>query len=303
MSRIIEEADLLLAPLFISEHRFMSLTADFFGGPCRECVLGPALARALSCELRVFHPRYRLQLWWFKSRQMPGEQLCPGRGQLYGMSADRPGAREASARLTEQNTLDDIEWLVRPERGQLFTQILAPRSRRVSRFGIEAADNILDADSAFRICWVALSRPPRARAPDDEAERARPAYVRLGDQQNLLCPPEALFGFDLSPRSSAVARPQEPGGLEAILGTPEGMPSRGTSRIRAATCSPVPRRPGEAHPGRLPPPPRQRRLPRGKDGKDLGADVDLVGPGPAYERWKKTPEYQQWLKDTGQVKK
>ena len=41
----------------------------------------------------------------------------------------------------------------------------------------------------------------------------------------------------------------------------------------------------------------------GKDGKDLGADVDLVGPGPAYERWKKTPEYQQWLKDTGQVKK
>jgi len=41
----------------------------------------------------------------------------------------------------------------------------------------------------------------------------------------------------------------------------------------------------------------------GKDGKDLGADVDLVGPGPAYERWKKTPEYQQWLKDTGQVTK
>jgi hypothetical protein len=39
----------------------------------------------------------------------------------------------------------------------------------------------------------------------------------------------------------------------------------------------------------------------GKDGKDLGADVDLVGPGAAYERWKKTPEYQQWLKDSGQL--
>jgi formylglycine-generating enzyme required for sulfatase activity len=38
----------------------------------------------------------------------------------------------------------------------------------------------------------------------------------------------------------------------------------------------------------------------GPDGKDLGADVDLVGPGPAYERWKTTPEYQQWLKETGQ---
>ncbi|MBW3595879.1 MAG: serine/threonine-protein kinase, partial [Planctomycetes bacterium] len=33
----------------------------------------------------------------------------------------------------------------------------------------------------------------------------------------------------------------------------------------------------------------------GPDGKDLGADIDLVGPGPAYERWKKTPQYQQWL--------
>jgi hypothetical protein len=40
----------------------------------------------------------------------------------------------------------------------------------------------------------------------------------------------------------------------------------------------------------------------GPDGKDLGANVELVGPGPAYERWKKTPEYQQWLKETGQTK-
>lgn len=38
----------------------------------------------------------------------------------------------------------------------------------------------------------------------------------------------------------------------------------------------------------------------GPDGKDLGADVDLVGPGEAYERWKQTPEYQEWLEHTGQ---
>ena len=41
----------------------------------------------------------------------------------------------------------------------------------------------------------------------------------------------------------------------------------------------------------------------GDDGKDLGADVDLVGPGAAYERWKMTPAYQQWLVETGQIKK
>jgi hypothetical protein len=40
----------------------------------------------------------------------------------------------------------------------------------------------------------------------------------------------------------------------------------------------------------------------GKDGNDLGAAIEFVGPGKAYERWKKTPEHQQWLKDTRQVK-
>ena len=39
------------------------------------------------------------------------------------------------------------------------------------------------------------------------------------------------------------------------------------------------------------------------DGKDLGADVDLVGPGEAYERWKKTPEYAKWLKETEEMMK
>jgi hypothetical protein len=40
----------------------------------------------------------------------------------------------------------------------------------------------------------------------------------------------------------------------------------------------------------------------GSDGADLGADIDLVGPGPAYETWKKTPAYQEWLKETRQKK-
>ena len=38
-----------------------------------------------------------------------------------------------------------------------------------------------------------------------------------------------------------------------------------------------------------------------RGGKDLGADVDLVGPGEAYERWKKTPAYQEWRKQTEEL--
>jgi hypothetical protein len=41
----------------------------------------------------------------------------------------------------------------------------------------------------------------------------------------------------------------------------------------------------------------------GKDGRDVGPDVDLVGPGPAYERWKGTAEYRRWLEESGQAAK
>jgi len=39
----------------------------------------------------------------------------------------------------------------------------------------------------------------------------------------------------------------------------------------------------------------------GPGGSDLGVDIDQLGPGPPYERWKKTPAYQQWLKAAGQT--
>jgi hypothetical protein len=39
----------------------------------------------------------------------------------------------------------------------------------------------------------------------------------------------------------------------------------------------------------------------GERGRDLGADIDLVGPGLAYERWKTTPEYQEWSRASVQL--
>jgi len=37
----------------------------------------------------------------------------------------------------------------------------------------------------------------------------------------------------------------------------------------------------------------------GPDERDLGPDLSIVGPGAAYERWKQSPDYQQWLRDSG----
>lgn len=32
--------------------------------------------------------------------------------------------------------------------------------------------------------------------------------------------------------------------------------------------------------------------------KDVGANVDQVGPGLPYDQWRKTADYEQWLKET-----
>ena len=129
------------------------------------------------------------------------------------------------------------------------------------------------------------------------------AHARLAEHGT--CTRPAVTSFDVNGAVVPTTRPEEPRGLEAVLGTSRGrFDRRAVSAIRAATFSPS----CATAPEKLTPEdfrlrPDSAGYRAGKDGKDLGADVDLVGPGPAYERWKKTPEYQQWLKDTKQVTK
>jgi hypothetical protein len=40
---------------------------------------------------------------------------------------------------------------------------------------------------------------------------------------------------------------------------------------------------------------------RGPGRRDLGADVNDLGPGPAYDRWRKSAGYRTWQKETGQI--
>jgi hypothetical protein len=47
--------------------------------------------------------------------------------------------------------------------------------------------------------------------------------------------------------------------------------------------------------------PAEFRLEAGSPGKDLGADVDHVGPGAPYVSWTATPEYQEWCKKTQEL--
>jgi hypothetical protein len=84
-------------------------------------------------------------------------------------------------------------------------------------------------------------------------------------------------------------------------GLPEGTVINGTVQYQGGDLH----RRAEAAPGQLTPDDFRLRegsagYRAGPDGKDLGPEIDLVGPGPGYERWKQTPDYQTWLKETGQ---
>ena len=85
-------------------------------------------------------------------------------------------------------------------------------------------------------------------------------------------------------------------------GLPENAVIGGTVQYRGGD---LPRR-AEVSPEQLTP--EDFRLSEGSagyravtDGKDIGPDIDVIGPGAGYERWKKTPEYQMWLEEIGQT--
>src|SRR5262249_38764339 len=42
--------------------------------------------------------------------------------------------------------------------------------------------------------------------------------------------------------------------------------------------------------------PADFHLTKDSPGKDLGADVDRIGPGKPYDEWKKSPEHAEWQK-------
>jgi hypothetical protein len=80
---------------------------------------------------------------------------------------------------------------------------------------------------------------------------------------------------------------KKPGNLQGVIRFVGGDPSRGVLGWATADF-----RLAEGSAGKR----------KGEGNKDLGADVDRVGPGKPYDEWKKTPAYQDWLKQTEQVK-
>ncbi len=142
----------------------------------------------------------------------------------------------------------------------------------------------------------------------DEAEKWLTSHVEWREQRNLYSLSNSLLGIS-NQESGEVFQDLEArrgtnlADWDDFWGLTDTESSVGVIRfhggdLRAKACEDV----GKVTPADFRLRPDSAGYRAGKDGKDLGADVDLVGPGPAYERWKKTVEYQEWLKETGQKK-
>jgi serine/threonine protein kinase len=159
--------------------------------------------------------------------------------------------------------------------------------------GIQSSGNVYGGSN---LLWVEGIEPARTMATLPQRLAWQEA-VSLYPVQNLLC-------VDSGPPQSALLIQGEKALEEwrRLWTLPDSHVISGVPRFCGDIRSKLAAAPGEITPDDFRLGAGSLGYRAGKDGKDLGADVDLVGPGAAYERWKTLPEYQEWLKETGQQK-
>jgi hypothetical protein len=218
--------------------------------------------------------------------------------QLIGYHGEKQGEEIELTRNTLVSTSAPVELiLVKPSPEDATSQ---------SPTRVLASGNVFDAPSGLYFYFSSEeSFPARAQptSPEQVAEAAR-RLINWQDRGNLYRVGGCSVKWGAFRNQEFPARLKSPTDWSQFWEDPDASCQEGQIRyaggnLRARlTAQPDMLTPNDF---RLRPDSAGYRA--GPDGKDLGADVDLVGPGAAYERWQKTPAYQQWLKDTGQVKK
>ena len=169
---------------------------------------------------------------------------------------------------------------------------------------VEAPGNVFDTQSSVFDFEQVLDVSRATVLSADKAEAFIAHLLSWHGEQNLYTANNPLLSLGVNWKGIEPANPLK--GLEdwkTFWGSPETNSRHGLARFQGGDLLWKVRDASEQlqpRDFRLRPDSAGYRA--GPDGKDLGADVDLVGPGPAYVRWKQTPEYQQWLEETGQLK-
>jgi WD40 repeat protein len=165
---------------------------------------------------------------------------------------------------------------------------------------VEASANVISVRHSVLVCGQSPTYLAQAKdLRPDEVKALLPRLVAWRDRGNLFAPGKNFLAANLPSTVLPLQGPGSVGAWERFWGVAE-TGSREADVVRYQGGDLRAKLPGAAEQIT---PQDFRLLPgspgkgAGEAGRDLGADVDLVGPGPAYERWKKTPEYQQWLRD------
>lgn len=273
------------APLYVSHCRLVMLGSD------RAVYGSPSHCEVRHCEV-IRKTRWGNQA--FGGTWLPGQRLnvegCVITGHF--LAVDLHGARPpapCSARFF-QNTFVG-RWPIALWRWDVMSSGEIP-------FSLDLANNLFSSEEHFLVLADGKQVPESEPAAALEFVKQ---FLSCKGQHNVLEPGIKPLHFNRLEKSvplvSDFAAWQKLFGLESDYSQTgplrfEGGVLRERNRVEPQTIT--------AGDFRLRPDSAGYRA--GPDGKDLGADVDLVGPGAAYERWKKTPEYQEWLKVTGQSK-
>jgi hypothetical protein len=168
---------------------------------------------------------------------------------------------------------------------------------------VEASGNVFDASS---VLWYRQDANPRAPLPASAFGEGEALLLRLlawHDRGNVYREGSASvdWWFEWVKHTLLPRAGRSPADWKKFWNAPGAELTEGTIRYQGGDLLTK----LAADPEKLTPEdfrlrPDSAGYQAGKDKKDIGADVDLVGPGAAYERWKKTRGYQDWLKETGQ---
>jgi hypothetical protein len=168
---------------------------------------------------------------------------------------------------------------------------------------LELTDNVIAADGRFLSVFPlnqqqAVNSPGQRTLPPAEAEALFRQLVAWRERRNVYTEPATFLRLYSRDGELTPTRPRTTlADWEEFRGLKDTGSVQGPIRFRTNVAPGAGTAPDDL---RLRPDSKGYRA--GDGGRDLGADIDLVGPGPAYERWKKTPDYQAWLKGAGKPK-
>jgi len=253
------------------------------------CVHASAGLELRNCFLRDTADQGHAILWYTSSDHLHIEN-CIVVGQLQVDTGKEP--RNATL-LLNHNTLIDRHF------SNNFNLILHEsvaderNTKREVLLRVSASQNVVQASGYALACWVASSNTTPITL--DAAEELLAQVVDWEEQSNLYRAEDGfLLMYDYALKSFQTSQTTLDGwnrfwGLEDTKSSTDLVRFAGGNLLEKAASSYELR-------------PEDFRLRRdsagyqaGPDGKDIGANIDFVGPGEAYERWKQTPEYQEWL--------